>query len=172
MTESTSATQLAAGLWSADPTASTAGFIAHQLGREIPGTIPIRCATAHVGPTGQILDAHMELDLSSIDTGITKRDFDLAKPRLLDTARFPTLTVDVRSTSGSGQSRRARATLGIRGIAFAVDLEITVGEPDPGGDVRVLVTTPFDRTPIGIKAPGFVISKRVDVAVTSTFRRN
>ena len=89
---------LATGIGVLDTEASTAGFVAHQLGHAIPGTIPIRKATADIGPDRDIRSAHIELDIAAIATGSNKRDLDLAKPRLLDTAQFPTLSVDIAPT--------------------------------------------------------------------------
>ena len=80
MTESTATTMLATGIWELNPAASTASFVAHQLGHAIPGTIPIRKATADIGPHHDIRSAHIELDIAAIATGIDKRDLDLAKP--------------------------------------------------------------------------------------------
>jgi polyisoprenoid-binding protein YceI len=169
MTESASATILATGSWEVDPGGSTAGFVAHQLGHAIPGTIPIRSATVEIGPERDIRSAHIELDIAAIATGIAKRDLDLAKPRLLDTAHHPTLSVDVAPTPWTGNGWSARGTIGVRGIEFPVDLSITLENSEPDGVVRVLVTAAFSRKPIGMKVPAFVIGNHIEVSVHAVF---
>jgi polyisoprenoid-binding protein YceI len=168
MTAATS--QLAAGIWVLDAAASTAGFTAHQLGRAIPGTIPIRSATVDLGPDSDIRSAHIELDIAAIATGIAKRDLDLAKPRLLNTAEFPTLSIDVARAAWTGNGWSAKGTIGVRGVEFPVDLSITPEESEPVGVVRVHVTTAFSRKPIGMKVPSLVIGNHIDVSVRAVFK--
>jgi polyisoprenoid-binding protein YceI len=170
MTESASATILATGIWELDPGASAASFVAHQLGHAIPGTIPIRKATTDIGPNRDIRSAHIELDIAAIATGIDKRDLDLAKPRLLDTAQFPTLSVDVAPTPWTGSGWSAKGTIGVRGVEFPVDLSITLQDSEPDGVARVLVTTAFSRKPIGMKVPRFAIGKHIEVSVRAAFK--
>ena len=138
---------LAAGIWNLDPSQSSATFVAHQLGRSIPGRIPIRSASADIGPERDICRAHSELDLGSTSTGIEKRDIDLAKPRLLNTGQFPALSVDVAPVGWTGTGWRANGKLGVRGTEFPVDLAITVEDTESTETVGVLITTAFKIRP-------------------------
>jgi polyisoprenoid-binding protein YceI len=165
-------TVLAPGAWTLDPAASTATFVAHQLGRAIPGSIPIRGASAVIGPDRDIRGAHVELDIAAISTGIEKRDLDLAKPRLLNTARFPTLSVEVAPAQWTGKGWDATGTIRVRGIEFPVGLAITVEALEISGAVRVQITAAFNRKPIGIKAPNLVIGRNIEVAVRASFTRD
>ena len=113
MTGHAANTLLAPGTWTLDPMASTATFVAHQLGRAIPGSIPIRSAYAEVGPRRSLRGAHVELDIASIRTGIEKRDLDLAKPRLLNTGQFPTLSVDIAPVEWTGKGWHASGKIGL-----------------------------------------------------------
>src|SRR6476620_8386513 len=96
MSEQTTADRVAAGRWQLDTAESTASFSVIHFGRTVVGTLPLRAAEAEIGPTGEILSGHIELDLAAIATGNSRRDSDLAKPRFLDTAQHPTMLVDVK----------------------------------------------------------------------------
>lgn len=170
MTGSAANILLAPGKWTLDPKASTATFVAHQLGRAILGTIPIRSASAHIGPNRDIHSAHIELDIASISTSSEKRDTDLAKPSLLNTGQFPTLSVDIAPATWTGKGWQATGKIGVRGIELPVRLAITLDEVGTTQNARVLITTSFNRKPIRIKAPNFVIGKNIEVAVRATFK--
>jgi polyisoprenoid-binding protein YceI len=169
MTRPTTTTDLPAGIWTLDLAASSAGFTAHQLGRVIPGSIPLTTATVELGPDRDIRGAHIELDLSAIETGIAKRNIDLAKPRLLNTGQFPTLSVDIAPAPFDGEGWRSTATLGLRGVAFDIEVAIRLEAVGPDGSVRVSATSAFDRKPIGMKAPRIAIGRNVEVSVRATF---
>jgi len=171
MTEQTTAHRVAAGRWQLDPAESTASFSVMHFGRPVVGTIPLRAAEAEIGPTGEINSGHIELDVATIATGNSRRDSDLAKPRFLDTAQHPTILVDVEPGSVRQGSWRTTATLRARGMAVGVELLIEMPEPAVDDVAKVLVTGTFDRTPLGIKVPGFIIAKSIAVRVEAVFRR-
>lgn len=169
MTESTATTQLPAGVWALEAGSSTAGFTAHQLGHAVPGSIPISLGTVGVGPDRSIRSGHVELDLSAIATGNTKRDSDLAKPSLLDTGHFPTFSVDIAPATWTGDGWKSTATIGVRGVVFDIDVVIRLDAAEPNGVVRVVVTAAFDRKPIGMKAPRIAIGRNIEILVRATF---
>jgi polyisoprenoid-binding protein YceI len=170
VTGSAANTILEPGTWTLDPATSTATFIAHQLGRAIPGSIPIRRASADIGLKREIRGSHIELNIAAISTGIEKRDFDLAKPRLLNTEEFPTLSVDIGLSQWASDGWHAKGIISVRGTKFPVDLVIAVEDAGASGIVQVLITTMFDRKPIGIRAPNFVIGKNIEVEVHAVFK--
>jgi polyisoprenoid-binding protein YceI len=171
MSEQTTAPSVAAGRWQLDPAESTASFTVIHFGRPVVGTIPLRAAAAEIGPTGDILSGHIELDIAAIATGNSRRDSDLAKPRFLDTAQHPTMLVDVAPVSGGEGCWRPTATLQARGMEVGVELVIEMPEPATDDVAKVLVTGNFDRTPLGIKVPGFIIVKNIAISVEAVFRR-
>jgi polyisoprenoid-binding protein YceI len=170
VTGSAASTLLEPGTWTLDPAMSTATFIAHQLGRAISGSIPIRRASADIGLKCEIRGAHIDLDIAVISTGIEKRDFDLAKPRLLNTEEFPTLSVEMGIAQLGSDGWHAQGIMSVRGIKFPVDLVIAVEDAGASGIVQVRITTVFDRKPIGIRAPNFVIGKNIEVEVHAVFK--
>ena len=93
---------LAAGVWTFRSTLSSAGFTVRHLGgtRTVYGQVPLREAWVRVDRTGRPAAAGAVLDLAALDTGNARRDADLRKPRLLDTAKYPTLTFDATTFDG------------------------------------------------------------------------
>jgi hypothetical protein len=71
----------------------------------------------------------------------------------------------------TGTGWQANGTLGVRGIQFPVDLAITVEDTESTEIIGVLITTAFNRKPIGIRAPIFVIGRNIEVTVRATFSR-
>ena len=130
------------------------------------GSIPITAAEITVA--GDQCSVHAELDLSRIHTGNTKRDTDLAKPKLLDTRQFPSMTFD-----GSGHSsgeQPMRGTFAARGHSIQLALRCTV-ERTAEQELLVRGAGEFDRLDLGIKAPSFMIGRRIEVELSVPFRR-
>ena len=161
-----------AGVWRLDARISTASFTAHQLWMNIQGTIPFRSGQAEMGPNGQLLGATAELDLTAIDTGNARRERDLARPTLLDIASHPTLTVRIGAGRPTATGWIAPATLGVRGRRCPVELTIRLDEPGPDGEYRVVLRTELDRTPLGMRAPRFIIGRRVQIEVEAVLQRS
>ena len=161
---------LSAGIWALDGGASTASFTAHQLWLDIEGSIPFVGAGATIGNAGELLGATAELDLRAIETGHPRRNRHLAKPNLLDTGTHPALTVQIgpgtasaEGWTGNGHGRREGATM-----AIPVLIRVTEGLGD--GSIRASVTGVLDRTPLKLKAPRFIIGRRVQIRVDALFR--
>lgn len=169
---------LAVGRWELDATTSTARFVAHQLGRSIPGAIPFLSARCDIDDHGLPQRVAATLDLSAIDTGNPRRDRDLAKPGLLDIAAHPYLTVELADPSATTGGWTATAMVHARGavapVAVTIDTDIdtdTDALSDPASGVTVRVRGRLDRLPLGIRAPRFAIGRWVDLDVTARFRR-
>jgi polyisoprenoid-binding protein YceI len=96
----------------------------------------------------------------------------LAKPGLLDTARFPTMIFSAGGAAGVTRtgSRELSGTLQARGRTIAVDLRYSTHESAPGR-VTVHVVSALDRRELGIKAPALMIGNRVAIDFTAEFER-
>lgn len=160
------ASYLREGQWTLDPARSEAAVNVRNLGvKMVRGTVPVRAAQVIVGPIGQFLSVHAELDLAAIATAKAKRDKDLAKPALLDLRTHPTMVFD-----GTGAGDRVSGRLAVRGVEIPLELKVAV--VDPSGDtVEARVTTGFDRGPLGMKVPKFMIGGWFDISVTAVFTR-
>jgi polyisoprenoid-binding protein YceI len=146
------------------PARTRAGFAVRNFGvATVRGHIPVTAAWVDVDAAGRPTAVHAELDLNRIDTGNPRRDRDLRKPYLLDTARHPALTFDgvAADTTVDGLLTGRAAT--------HVSLDITSVTPSDAGKVTAHATTTFDRAGLGIRTPRFLIGRRIAVLIDATF---
>lgn len=160
---------LAAGVWRADLTRSTASFQVGNLGRKAHGTVPITAGSVEIGADGALLAVHGTLDLGAIDTGNTKRDLDLRKPGLLDLDRHPTMRFTATSARAAGSGWQVTGTLTARGAHTTIEGTAELSSVD-GREAVLAATTRLDRRTLGIRAPGFLIGRYVDITVTAVIR--
>jgi polyisoprenoid-binding protein YceI len=160
---------LAAGLWRADLARSTASFEVGNLGRKAHGTVPVTAGTVEIGADGALLAVHGTLDLGAIDTGIAKRDLDLRKPRLLDLDRHPTMRFTATSARTEGHGWHVTGTLTARGAHTTIEGFAELSSADEREAV-LTATTRLDRRTLGVRAPGFMIGRYVDITVTAVVR--
>jgi polyisoprenoid-binding protein YceI len=153
------AAQRVAGTWRIDPARATASFQVSNLGRTATGTVPVVNGTVEIGADGQLLAVHGVLHLAAIDTGIAKRDLDLRKRRLLDLDAHPMLTFTSTAVEPADTGWRVTGTLTARltGTASTVDGTMTA-------------TARLDRRTLGIRVPGFVIGRFVNITVTAALQ--
>ena len=157
---------IAAGRWTIDTARSAARVTVSNFGfKRVTGTVPITDASVVVDTDGLPGAVRAELNLAAIDTGNQRRERDLAKPHLLNTARYPTMSFE-----GTGTVQRVTGTLTVRGVAVPLDLAVTVSQ-SPDGTVTVHATTGFDRSPLGMKAPRLMIGGWIEVAISAVFGR-
>ncbi len=156
---------LAAGTWTVSDSRTRVTFTVRNLGRPAHGSVGCRWGEVEVDPTGAPLRVVAELDLDSVDTGIAKRDADLRRSWLLDIDRHPTMTWGAERFTRGGDGRwTAEGDLRVRGTS--VPLAVTgAAEVGPDGWVRVRATASLDRAAVGIRAPRFLIGRRVDIDV-------
>ena len=156
---------LAAGVWRADLTRTTATFQVGNLGRKAHGTVPVTAGTVEIGTDGTLLAVHGTLDLGSIDTGNTKRDMDLRKPGLLDLDRHPTMRFTATSARVADGGWHVTGTLTARGAHTTIEGTVELSTVD--GRTVMTATSRLDRRTLGIRAPGFLIGRYVDITVTA-----
>ena len=106
------------------------------------------------------------LDLAAIDTGNTRRDKDLRKPKLLDLNRYPTMTFAADTITASPGRWRVTGQLAARNtsVQLAGDADVS-GE---GQSATVTARTQLDRRALGIRAPK--IGHTIEITVTATLR--
>ncbi|MFI6096362.1 YceI family protein [Lentzea sp. NPDC051213] len=160
---------LAAGVWRADLTRSSASFQVSNMWRVAHGTVPVTGGTVEIGADGALLAVHGTLDLSSIDTGIAKRDKDLRKPSLLDLDSHPTMTFTATSASPADRGWLVTGTLTARGTSTELSgaAELSTVE---GNEAVLTATARLDRRTLGIRAPKFMIGHYVDITVTAVIQ--
>lgn len=166
----TAAGTLAAGIWRADLTRSTASFQVGNLGRKATGTVPVTAGTVEIDADGQLRGMHGTLDLGAIDTGIAKRDLDLRKPGLLDLDRHPTMTFTATSCRPTENGWSVTGTLQARGTSTELSGAAELSTVD-GSTAVLTATSRLDRRTLGIRAPRFLIGRYVDITVTAVISR-
>jgi polyisoprenoid-binding protein YceI len=167
MTTSTATpVRLAPGRWTALPDRTSATFAVGNLGvKVVHGSIAVVSGSLDVDPDGSPVAVRAELDLRTIDTGIPKRDADLRKPRLLDIDAHPVLAFECTDLHPDGADWCAEGRLSARGTSCPLTVSGTVVEDSPAGTVHVLATAVLDRTALGLRAPRFMIGRRVTITV-------
>ncbi|MDQ4038782.1 MAG: YceI family protein [Actinomycetota bacterium] len=161
--------QHAVGTWTlAAPT--MAEFSVGNLGKRVSGTIPVSSAHFEVSENGSVRDVYAVLDLSSIDTGLAKRDADLRKPRLLDLDNHAKLTFSATQVTSLEQGWTVNGLLTVKGRTREITLDVTAEQPSED-TVLVRLTGRLDRRHYGIKAPRFLIGALVDLQIEAVFGR-
>jgi polyisoprenoid-binding protein YceI len=156
-----------AGAWAVSDSRTSVGFAVGNLGRVAHGSVACSWGEIELDAAGTPVRARAEMDLTTVDTGISKRDSDLRKPWLLDIDRHPVMrwSADRFVPTGDG-GWIAEGELSVRGTT--VPLAVT-GRPDAaaldGEWVRVRAEATLDRTAVGIRAPRFLIGRTVTITV-------
>ncbi len=146
--------------WRVQPTLSCASFEVRNLGvRTVHGRVPITHAHVDVDGGGNPAVVRADLDLAAIDTANARRDGDLAKPALLDLAKFPSLAF----VGGPGEPVAGGWTVPGRLTAHGTTIEVVLHVVRDGD--RITATTSFDRADLGIRAPRLMIGRRIDVRI-------
>lgn len=147
------------GSWTVLPEQSTASFSVRNLGfNRVTGTIPIRGGS--VRRDGDITEVRAELDLNALDTGNARRDSDLRKPQLLDSAARPTLIFRANRVREEQNGWQVEGVLELRGATCPVALHV-----QPKDETRLVATAILDRAPLAIRAPRLMIGRYVDITV-------
>jgi polyisoprenoid-binding protein YceI len=156
---------LRAGTWTVSDSRTTVTFSVGNLGHRAHGSVACSWGELRLDDEGRPIAVRAELDLTSLDTGIAKRDRDLRKPHFLDIDRQPTMTwtADRFAPAGDG-AWTASGVLSVRGTS--TELAVT-GTPElaEDGALRVRGHAVLDRTTVGIRAPSFLIGRTVEIEV-------
>ncbi|MFJ7218745.1 YceI family protein [Amycolatopsis sp. NPDC098790] len=151
---------LRAGTWTVRSGRTTAAFTVRNFGfNAVPGTIPVRAGHVEVDSGGEVTAVCAELDLGGLDTGNPKRDADLKKPNLLDSAARPGLAFEATAVRKHGDGWEVTGELRLRGTSCPLTLTV-----ERAGD-GVRATGTLDRAPLGMKVPRAVIGRYVRIVV-------
>lgn len=118
----------------------------------------------------------VEIDASSIDTGVADRDAHLRSPDFLDAQKYPKLRYRSRRVEGVAKDRlRVVGDLTIRDVTREVVLDVEYGGQgkDPWGNQRVgfTATASINRKDFGLtwnqalETGGVLVADRVDVEI-------
>jgi polyisoprenoid-binding protein YceI len=118
----------------------------------------------------------VEIDATSIDTGVTQRDDHLRSEDFLDAQKYPVLRYESRRIEKVSDERyRVDGDLTIRGVTRNVRLDVEYGgrAVDPWGNERVGFTAraAIDRKDFGLawnqvlEAGGVLVGERIDIDI-------
>ena len=168
----TTATLIGAGVWTVDTAHTRVTFAArHLFGQTVHGTIAVTTGKIDVEPDGCPQRFHATLDPSSIDTGNPRGDRDLRGQRFLRVDVYPLMEVAAARIDATGGGWRAEAVLRARGHEAPVRVEAALDGPAAGPRLQVSGTTRLDLRAVGIRVPGFLVRRFVDVSVSAQLTR-
>ncbi|WP_410613303.1 YceI family protein [Amycolatopsis sp. lyj-109] len=151
---------LRAGTWTVRSGRTTAAFEVRNFGfNRVRGTIPVRAGTVEVRDGG-VTAVHAELDVGALDTQNERRDADLRKPNLLDSADRPAMTFTATGARRRDEGWEVTGELRLRGTSCPLTLTVV-----PDGGTRVRATGTLDRAPLGMRVPRAVIGRYVRIDV-------
>ncbi len=162
--------------WNLDPTHSGIHFsVRHMVIAKVRGRFGAFTGTLELDPRDlSSAKVEVEIDPSSIDTGVADRDAHLRSADFFDVERFPTARfVGARMEPVGGDRYRLHGALTIRDVTreVALDVEHLGASKDPWGNDRVAFAgkVSIDRRDFGLKwnqaleAGGVLVGERVDL---------
>ena len=168
----TTTTSVAAGTWTVDLAHTRAAFTArHFFGQAVHGTITVTAATIEVGPDGRPQRFHATLDPASISTGHARRDADLRGKRFLAVAAHPLMGVVADRIAATAAGWRADAVLRARGREAPLRIDATLDGAATAPRLRLSASARLDLRDAGIRVPGFLVRRFVDVSVSAQATR-
>jgi polyisoprenoid-binding protein YceI len=168
----TTMTSVGAGIWTADLTRTRAAFAArHLAGQTVHGTIAVTAGTLDVGPDGQPRRFQATLDPASIDTGNARRDADLRGRRFLSTETYALMEAAADVIDVAADGWRADAVLRVGRSEAPLRIEATVDLHPTEDRLLVSGTARLDLRDAGIRVPGFMVRRFVDLSFSAQLTR-
>ncbi len=168
----TTMTSVAAGTWTVDLAHTRAAFAArHLFGQTVHGTIDVTAGTVEVGQDGRPQRFHTALDPASIDTGDARRDADLRSKRFLAVDAYPLMEVVADRITTTTDGWCADAVLRGHGCEAALRIDATQDGAATASRLQVSGTTHLDLHDAGIRVPGFLVRRFVELSVSAQFTR-
>ena len=121
--------------------------------------------------TGSPRRFHATLDPASIDTGHARRDGDLRGRRFLAVDAYPTMEIVAERVEATVGGWRADATLRGHGCEAPLRIDATLDGAVTAPCLQVSGTARLDLRDVGIRVPGFLIRRFVDLSVSAQLTR-
>ena len=172
------AVDLAPGRWAIDPGHAEVTFIGRHFGlTKVRGRFTGIDGTVDVGPTIQESTIHVNIDMTTVESGSSDRDAHLRSGDLFDVETHPTATFRSSSIAATGSSGAIAGDLTIKGITRSVilDAEFVGSTIDTSDNERAVFTAStvvnrydFDVTwNMALEAGGLLVSKEIRSRSTS-----
>jgi polyisoprenoid-binding protein YceI len=161
-------TSVTAGTWAADLEYTRVTFAArHLFGPTVHGTIAVTSGTIEVGDDGRPQRLHGVLEPASVDTGNARRDSDLRGRRFLAVDSYPLMEVIADRITATAGGWFADAVLRCHGREAPLRVDATLDGAATGPHLHVRATARLDLRAVGIRVPGFLVRRLVDVSVST-----
>ena len=168
----TTMTTVGAGIWTADLTRTRAAFAArHLFGQTVHGTIAVTGGTLDVGPDGQPRRFQATLDPASIDTGNARRDADLRGRRFLAAQTHSVMEAAADGIDSTGAGWSADAVLRVRRCEAPLHIDAKLDILPTGARLLVSGTARLDLRDAGIRVPGLLVRRFVDLSFSAQLTR-
>lgn len=164
--------------WNIDTTHSAIGFsVRHMVVAKVRGRFATWSSKVQLDPSDLTRSSvEVEIDASSIDTGVADRDNHLRSADFFDVARFPSLRFKSEKVEKvSGDRYRVHGDITIRDITRPIALDVEYGGQgkDPWGNQRVAfsATTSLSRSEFGLKwnqaleAGGVLVGDKIEIEI-------
>lgn len=159
--------------WNLDPMHSNAEFRVRHLGiSSVQGEFTKITGTVQVDDSDITKSSvSVSIDVSSVDTRVSRRDDDLKSPNFFDVAKFPTITFQSTSVAKSGDGLKVTGNLTIHGVTKEVTLDVT-GPTAPitamGGQRRgISASTKISRKDFGMTADAGMVGDEIAIQIDS-----
>lgn len=168
----TTVTSVAAGTWTVDLAHTRAAFAArHMFGSTVHGTIAVTAGTIEVGTDGRPQWLHGTLAPASIDTSNARRDADLRGKRFLAVDAYPLMEVVADRIDPTADGWRAEAVLRGHGCEAPLRIDAALEGDATRPRLQVNGTARLDLRDMGIRVPGFLVRRFVDLSVSAQLTR-
>ncbi len=114
----------APGVYQVDPMHSKVGFeIPHLVISTVEGKFDKYDGSIELADKFEKSKVSVNIDMSSIDTGVAKRDDHLRSPDFFDVAKHPSMKFESLSISGNSEKFKVTGNLTIKGVTRKVVLD-------------------------------------------------
>ena len=167
----------AKGTWKLDANHTVIGAVArHLMVTKVRGKFNVYGGVLHVGDSVEDSWAELEIDASSIDTGVPDRDTHLRSADFLDVEHHPRITYRSTLVEQTGPTTlRVTGDLMIRGVRRPVVLDVIYEGtfPDPWGGTRAgfSATGELEREDwemtwnVALETGGVLVSKTIQLEI-------
>jgi len=160
-------------LWRIDRNHSTAQFAVRHLGiSTVRGTFNKVSGTVNYVPSEPSKSSvDVSIDVSSVDTRVEKRDYDLRSPNFFDVAKFPTITFKSKRAEVAGEEKlKVIGDLTIRDVTGEVVLDVdgpTKPVKDNSGKLHVgaSASSKLNRRDFGVNGAAATVADEVEITI-------
>jgi len=169
-------TGVASQTFEVDPSHASIGFkIEHLVISKVKGDFREFSATFVLDDEGRLNEASSDIEVASIDTGITKRDDHLRSADFFDVSEYPKISFKSKAVRQNAGNNVLVGDLTIHGVTKEVELPYKIKGPvkGPSGDTRIgfEASTIINRKDYGLtwnktlEAGGVIVGEELELLI-------